>query len=246
MQTNFACLFCLKIIIFLVKGGRKMAIQFARLEMVKRSAGKNACQKAAYNGRLKIKCETLGKTYNYSNRSGSAFHKIFLPFNADKKFENAALLWNEVEKNETRINSQVAREMVLALPDNPEVSVEHKIAMAKEFLSQHFVDNGVAIQLDIHFPNGKEEKNWHAHALITTRRFDEKGKELGSKARDLDARVCKGRVVNANSWGDLWRDFQNEYFRKHNIDLEVDETGIIPQRHLGPVRFREESSFGFY
>ncbi|MFP3034503.1 MAG: conjugal transfer protein TraA, partial [Candidatus Tisiphia sp.] len=45
-----------------------MAIQFARIEIVGRSEGKNACLKAAYNARLIIKDERTNVTYNFSKK----------------------------------------------------------------------------------------------------------------------------------------------------------------------------------
>ncbi len=215
-----------------------MPIQFARMEMVKRSAGKNACYKAAYNGGLKITCEKTNKTYFFGKKQDSAFHKIFLPSHVDKKFEKAEILWNEAENRENRINSQVAKEVVLALPDQSEITLQDKIAMACDFAVRYFVNEGLAAQVDIHSPNKNDDHNWHAHILITTRRFDETGRKLNKKARDLDAKVCKGHVVEGKRWGELWKDFQHEYFRKNGIELTVDPTGIVAQKHMGPVRLR--------
>lgn len=216
-----------------------MAIQFARLEKVKRSAGKNACQKSAYNGNLKLKDFQTEKKYDYTMRGSCCFHEILLPSGVDKKFIKAEILWNAVEVKETRVNSQLANEVVLALPDDPEITLDHKISLSKSFAQRNFVDKGLAAQINIHMPSNKnKESNWHAHLLIPTRRFDETGKSLDKKARDLDATVCKGRVVAGTDWGELWRTFQNDYFNEIGLDLRVDPTGIVPQKHLGPVRMR--------
>ena len=42
-------------------------------------------------------------------------------------------------------------------------------------------------------------------------------------------------------WGETWRDCQNTYFKEKGYTLTVDDNGIFPQEHLGPVRMR---SFG--
>ena len=218
-----------------------MPIQFARLEMVKRSAGKNACQKSAYIGGYKIHCQRDGKTYNYINKKDCAFSKILLPKNVNKQFSDPEKLWNEAENKETRINSQVAKEVLLALPDQHEISLEHKIQMACDFANKYFVEEGLAAQVSLHSPGEKKDNNWHAHILLTTRRFNEEGLKLDKKARDTDARVCKGRVVDGRSWGELWRNFQNEYFEELGLEVRVDPTGIVAQKHLGPVRFRAQA-----
>jgi hypothetical protein len=215
-----------------------VAIAFARLQYVKRSAEQNACHKAAYNGRTIVTNERTGESYNYANKGDSAHHEILLPEGANARFKDARVLWSEVEKRETRINSQVAKEMVLALPDDACVSLEHKIAMVREFLKIHFVDKGLAVQFDVHEPHETADHNWHAHVLTTTRRFTSDGTQLGYKARDLDGDVRGGVLVEAQRWGELWRDFQNDYFKRHGMDIQVDENGIIPQTHLGPVRLR--------
>ncbi|MDP3936209.1 MAG: AAA family ATPase [Alphaproteobacteria bacterium] len=215
-----------------------MAIAFARLQYVKRSAGQNACHKAAYNGRTTITNERTGESYNYANKGDSTHHEILLPEGVNARFSNARILWSEVEKRETRVNSQVAKEMVLALPDDACVTFPKKLEMARQFITLHFVDKGLAVQLDIHEPHEEDDHNWHAHVLMTTRRFTKGGDQLGEKARDLDGDVRGGVLMEAQRWGELWRDFQNQYFKDNGIDLRVDENGIMAQTHLGPVRLR--------
>jgi len=215
-----------------------MAIAFARLQYVKRSAGQNACHKAAYNGRTAVTNERTGESYNYANKGDSAHHEILLPHGAHNRFKDPQTLWSYVEQREKRIDSQVAKEMVFALPDDACVSFSHKLEMVRQFITLHFVDKGLAVQLDIHEPHEDEDHNWHAHVLMTTRRFTKGGDHLGDKARDLDGEVRGGALVEAHRWGELWKAFQNQYFSDHGIDLRVDENGIVAQVHLGPVRLR--------
>ncbi len=214
-----------------------MAIAFARLEVVSRSKGSNACLKAAYNERAKISCERTGQTFFFGHRDGNVHHEVLLPQGADPKFNQAKILWNAVEKAEKRSDSQVAYDMVIALPDDKQITLEDKIALARRFLGENFVSKGLAVQLDIHSPH-ENERNWHAHALITTRRFTKDGQDLGEKARDLNPTFYKGQVMEGDIWGEKWREVQNTYFQEKGYDLAVDENGIIPQEHLGPIRMR--------
>lgn len=269
-----------------------MAIGFARVEFVKRSNGKSACAKSAYNSRSQIEfdgnCVIASKTYNWSFKDKPVFHEILLPVGIDEKFKSPQLLWNTAEEAEKRINSQVAIELVLALPDDKVITKEEKIRLAVSFVKEHFIDRGLAAQLDIHRPetiieitrdnselglkagmkvdlidekegrlflktsDGQEisfnteeftgfiekEHNWHAHVLITTRRFDASGKELGDKARDLMPRIQYGKVISGKDWGKAWTSHQNAFFKEKGIALRVDHDGIVPQEHLGPVRMR--------
>ena len=236
-----------------------MAIGFARLEFIKRSSGNNAIAKASYNSRERLYFEgnlvLSPRQYDFSDRESCAYHEIILPENVDDNFQNMEVLWNHAEKIEGRRNSQVAAELLLALPDDLSISNEDRIEMTRNFVEKYFVSERIGVQVDIHKPEkhisiGEDrqsievkEHNHHAHILLTTRRFREDGKGLGEKARDLLGQVMKGRVVSANRWGDLWTDFQNDYFREKGLSLRVDDKGLISQKHLGPVRMRSKNSF---
>lgn len=217
-----------------------MAIQFARCEYVSRSTGGNACRKAAYNERTAITCERTGETFSFEHKEDGAHHEILLPEGAPAKFMDSAVLWNEAERCERRKDSQVAKEFVIALPDDGQVTLEDRIELTRRFASGNFVDKGVAVQIDIHEPDA-EEKNWHAHLLVTTRRFSEDGETFSTKkANDLDPviRGARHTVLEADLWGELWRDVQNTYFEEKGYDIRVDPIAILAQEHLGPVRMR--------
>lgn len=214
-----------------------MAIAFARLQYVSRSSGGNACLKSAYNERARITCERSGRTFFFKHRDGNVCHQVLLPEGADARFSKSSVLWNAAEFAEKRQNSQIAKDMVLALPDDPQVTLDDKIEMTQRFAETNFVSKGLAVQMDIHAPHDGE-KNWHAHLLIATRRFTEDGQALGEKARDLDAAVRFGKVIEGEAWGETWRGCQNAYFLEKGYDLVVDPTAVIGQEHLGPVRMR--------
>jgi Ti-type conjugative transfer relaxase TraA len=214
-----------------------MAIQFARCQFVSRSSGGNACRKAAYNQRESIPCDRTGELFSFKSRGGNIHHEILLPAGVNEKFKNSTILWNTVEHAERRKNSQVAKEFVLALPDNREVTGEDRLELTRRFAQESFIDRGVAVQLDIHAPH-EREKNWHAHLLVTTRRFSDDGESLSLKARDLNPLMRGGLVIEGELWGETWRDIQNTYFEEKGYDIRVDPIGIIPGEHLGPVRMR--------
>jgi Ti-type conjugative transfer relaxase TraA len=214
-----------------------VAIQFARCQYVSRSSGGNACRKASYNQREEIRCERTGELFSFKERGGNVHHEILLPQGADEKFKNSSVLWNEAERCEKRKDSQVAKEFVIALPDDEGVTLEDRIELTQRF-GQIFANRGVAVQLDVHCPH-ENEKNWHAHFLVATRRFSEDGLTLHEKkATDLDPVIRSRMVVEADLWGEIWRDLQNTYFEEKGYDIRVDPIGIVPQEHLGPVRMR--------
>ena len=133
-----------------------MPIAFARCEFVKRSNGQNACAKSAYASKLRMRfegnCIDKPQHYNWSHEGEVEHHTILLPEGVDARYKNPEILWNLVEKTERQKNSQVAMELVLALPDDACISKEDRIEMAEKFVQQHMVDKGLAVQIDIHPP----------------------------------------------------------------------------------------------
>ena len=222
-----------------------VAIAFARARYISRKTGGNAVRSGAYNGRDKIVAERTGEVFYFAHRDAPDHHEVLLPEGAPEAFRDAGTLWNAAEAAERRGDAQVARELVLALPANPEIGHDDRIELARSFAEAHFVSKGLAAQLDVHSPHGadseSERANYHAHLLVTTRRVDETGLSA-KKARDLDPVVRQGKgravVTEAEAWGALWRDHQNRYFAEHGLDIRVDATSAVPQEHIGPIRMR--------
>jgi len=170
-----------------------MAIQFARIEIVGRSTGGNACCKGAYNARTKINDQKTNITYNFSNRGDNVYHDILLPNGVDQKFKNISELMNAVEHIEKKDNSQLLKDAIIALPDDKELDLQDRINITLRVIDKMaWVKNGLGVQVDIHQPHDGE-KNWHAHLLITTRRFTADGQCLGKKARDLNPEFKTGK-----------------------------------------------------
>ena len=164
-----------------------MAIGFVRIERVKRSKGKNACCKSAYNARTKILDQKTGEIFNFTKLGGNTYHEVLLPSHVDSKFKNLSELTNAIEHIERKNNSQLLKEYVLALPDDKNISHEIKIEMIHEFVRRmNWIEDGLGVQIDVHAPHDGEN-NWHAHILTTTRRFTEDGKRLGEKSKRFRA-----------------------------------------------------------
>jgi hypothetical protein len=221
-----------------------MAIEFARMQIVSRSAGGNACCKASYNARIKLKDERTNVTYNFTSRGDNVYHTVLLPEGVDKKFKDRAILMNEVERTEKRKNSQLLKDIVIALPDDKELDLQDRINITHEIIDKMgWVKEGLGVQVNIHKPHDGE-KNWHAHLLVTTRRFTPDGMALGEKARDLNPefrsnKQSRGFIIPEETMlHDHVRDVINRYFEKLGLENRVDLINAIPQEHIGPVRMR--------
>jgi hypothetical protein len=230
-----------------------MAIAFARARYLSRSSGGNAVRSAAYNARESLHAERTGELFHFRHRGAPEHHEVLLPEGVDPRLGEAGALWNAAEAAERRKDAQVARELVLALPADRELTTEDRVELARSFAREHFVAKGLAVQLDVHAPHDEagegaegERSNWHAHLLVTTRRVEGEG-FAAKKARDLDPEVRRaagGRAVVADgeAWGALWREHQDRYFREHGIAVRVDATAAHPGEHIGPVRMRRAGS----
>ncbi len=236
-----------------------MAIAFARARYLSRAAGGNAVRSAAYNAREAIQAERTGELFHFRHRDAPEHHEVLLPEGADARFADCAVLWNTAEAVERRKDSQVAREIVLALPADRELTTADRIELARTFAEQHFLAKGLAVQLDVHAPHkergegegawaegtGGDHTNWHAHLLITTRRLEGEG-FAAKKARDLDPEVrragTRAVVADGEAWGETWRAHQDRYFQEHGIGVRVDATAAHPGEHIGPVRMRKVDS----
>ena len=221
-----------------------MAIQFARIEIVGRGSGGNACCKGAYNARTIIKDQKTNITYNFSNRGDNVYHEILLPEGVDQRFRNISELMNAVEHIERKDNSQLLKDAVIALPDDKELDLQDRINITHRIIDKmQWVKNGLAVQVDIHEPHDGE-KNWHAHLLVTTRRFTEDGKRLyHRKARDLNPEFKTGKYGNfiipeETLLQHNTRDVINDYFKELGLENRVDLISETPQEHIGPVRMR--------
>ncbi len=71
---------------------------------------------AAYRSGSYLKDERTGTMHRYEKRRGVKSAFILAPHGVPEKFLTRAFLWNAAEASETRKNSRVAREVILALP----------------------------------------------------------------------------------------------------------------------------------
>ncbi len=217
-----------------------MAIEYVRVSFIGRSKGKNACEVAAYNANCKIKDLRTNHSFNYSRHSTNIYHQVLLPEHVDLKFKDIALLMNEVELREKRKDSCLLKEYLLALPDNYEISLKHKIILIRRFIEKlELIQNNVAVVIDIHQPDG-DGHNWYGKLLVTARRFSSCGKYLLEKALDLERpiRKNKGKAFIPSDVrfilpSKLWRIVQSDYFKELGLALRVDKLTAIPQEHIG-------------
>ncbi|WP_371220037.1 AAA family ATPase [Orientia tsutsugamushi] len=220
-----------------------MAIQFTRIEFLTRSKGGDSCRKAAYNARTIVENEKTGIKYNFSRKKDNVYHTVLIPDYVNQKFKNIQTLMNEVERTAKDPNSQLLKDIVIALPDEKELNLEHRIELTHRIVdAMEWVQNGLGVQIDIHKPQ-IGDKNWHAHILLTMRRFRKDGTGLGDRAVDLNPKIItvngkKVVIKDSKMIHEIAKEETNAYFAELGLPYRVDETSEVPGKHIGPRRIR--------
>lgn len=212
-----------------------MAIFHRSVKTVSRSAGRSAVAAVAYRTAERLVDQRTGELHDYRRKRGVEFTELFLPKGAPEWAHIRGALWNAAEQAETRKNSTVAREFEIALP--AELSAQQRERLARD-LAREIVDrHRCAVDLAIHAP-GKagDNRNYHAHILLTTRRLGPQG--FTEKTRELDDR--KSREVDR--WRERFAQLQNERLQEYGHETRVDHRSLeaqgierLPTRHLGPT-----------
>ena len=214
-----------------------MAIYHLSVKTISRSAGRSATAAAAYRAGVEITDERTGEIHDYRRKGGVESAAVILPDNAPEWARDRSQLWNAAEQAETRKNSTVAREFEIALP--AELSPAERERLAHDFTRELVERHGMAADVAIHAP-GKEgdNRNHHAHILLTTRRLTPDG--LGEKTRELDSAKTGAAIVK--EWRERFAQLQNERLREAGHTAQVDhrshaERGAQaePTQHLGPT-----------
>lgn len=214
-----------------------MAIYHLSVKTVSRSAGRSATAAAAYRAGVEITDERTGEIHDYTRKGGVESAELVLPACAPEWAADRAALWNAAEQAETRKNSTVAREFEIALPEELSPAERQRLArdLAREIVERH----GCAADVAIHAP-GKEgdNRNHHAHILLSTRRLGPEG--FTEKTRELDDQKTGPQIVT--QWRERFASLQNERLREAGIEARVDHRTLEaqgidrePTRHLGPA-----------
>ncbi|HEL0021447.1 TPA: MobA/MobL family protein [Streptococcus equi subsp. zooepidemicus] len=232
-----------------------MAIYHLSIKIISRGKNKSAVAASAYRSGEKIKNEYDGIVHDFTRKGGIAHTEILLPQNAPQEFLDRGTLWNSVEKIEKSKNSQLAREIEIALPK--ELSREKQINLVREYVKENFVKVGMCADIALH---DKNDGNPHAHILLTMRPLNE-DTTWGAKSKKeyiLDENGEKVKLKNGNyktrkisttdwneqdkaeQWRKAWADITNKYLEENSIQEKVDHRsyqrqGIeqIPTIHLG-------------
>lgn len=220
-----------------------MAIYSLSTSSIKRGNGRSAVAAAAYRAGSEIVNERTGMIHDYTRKSGVEHVEIFTRKGIPAP--DMSGLWNAAEAAEKRKDGRTAREVLVALP--AELDADQRLALARE-LTADLVDRyGVAAQLAVHAPDrGGDQRNHHAHVLLTTRTYGHDG--LGKKGQlEWSGTQCRkaGVIKPADELKMLrerWADMQNRALKRAAVVARVDHRSLadqsvdrVPQIHIGPM-----------
>jgi len=210
-----------------------MAIYHLNVSVISRAAGRSATAAAAYRLGARIEDQRTRLTHDYRRRTGVIASGI-----VGWPTDSHATLWNAAEAAESRCNSCTAREVMIALP--AELSTEDQARLVRGFAA-HLRDRyGIAATWSIHAaPKGGDERNRHAHILITTRKVDASG-TFGEKTRTLDDRKHGPEEIKKLRLE--WEQRVNSALQKAGINARVSSRkhDHEPLEHLGPIATAKE------
>lgn len=197
-----------------------MAIYHFSVKDIGRGKGRSAVACSAYRSGEKLNCERYGLEQDYTKKKGVEFKKIYAPENAKKELLDRQSLWNEVERVEKRVNSNLAREFEIAFPH--ELNAEQRQEMLDE-LCQKIVDrHNVVVDAVIHAPHtkgGTDERNYHAHIMFTGRQLDRK---TGDFAKNRNRDFNKGKSSETvTQWRKDFADIVNRQLERIGCDERV-------------------------
>jgi Ti-type conjugative transfer relaxase TraA len=228
-----------------------MAVCHFALQAISRGKGRSAIAAAAYRSGTALTNEATGKRHDYSRRVSSGEidpgeTDILVPEGVAATWAlDRSALWNAAEQAERRKDSRVATEILLALP--AELDRAQRRALTIEYAQMLADRYGVAVDYAIHPPSkAGDQRNHHAHLLMTTRRMSAQG--LGERSaleHNEDKRKTLGllrRAAEIRNLREEWAQLANRALERAGQEARLDPRSyrdrgieIVPQPKKGPA-----------
>lgn len=222
-----------------------MAIYHLSVKIIGRNSGRSSVAAACYRSGDTITNQYDGLTHDYSKKNWIEHTEIMLPSNAPDSFKDRSILWNSVEMAEKSSNSQLAREVEIALPR--EINLEQQTALIRAYIEQNFTSQGMCADVAIHNPPVTDSKhrpldsdgnpthdtdkmtfnNPHAHIMLTMRLLNEQGewqskyqKSYLCRKDNVEKSIPVSEIKQAESEG--WKKQYRYYIGKKKVWLTAE------------------------
>jgi Ti-type conjugative transfer relaxase TraA len=216
-----------------------VAIYHFSAKVISRANGSSAVASAAYRSACELHDERLGRSQNFSNKTGVVHSEIMAPEGSPERWQDREALWNEVEAGEVRKDAQLAREIEFSIPR--EMNQAQGVELARDFVQQEFVDRGMVADLNVHWDIGPDgQAKPHAHVMLSMREVKPDGEgAFGKKVREWNSTDL------LTYWRERWAEHVNERLAELDIDARIDHRtleaqgiDLEPQHKIGPAGAR--------
>lgn len=178
--------------------------------------GRSIIAAAAYRAGTKLRDAIADKVYDYTRRmKGVVETAVLTPACAPEWAHDSGRLWNHVEAGEKRMDAQLAREFILAVP--PELDAKAQFQTAVDWAKKELVTLGMVAELSLH--HSKSGKNPHVHILTTLRKMEPEGFSA-KKSREWNE---VGLLVK---WRESWAEEVNAALEQAGRTERVDHRSL--------------------
>ena len=105
-----------------------MAIYHLSAQIISRKSGRSSTAAAAYRAGVEITDQRTGEVHDYTRKRGIESADIVMPSGSTWS-PTRVELWNTVEAKNKRADAQVAREFLVALPDELDAGQRRRLAV---------------------------------------------------------------------------------------------------------------------
>ena len=209
-----------------------MATYHNNVRIITRGKGNSVASSIAYIQGEQIYDKYLGEWHDNSLRTDVLYKEIFLPPSVPLDYQSPQRLVDALNDSERRIDSQMARSIILALPN--EMDITRQIKLVREFIDQHFIANNMCAVFAIH--SGRKESkssytttdirtdNPHVHIIAPIRQIGANG----FYRTKLETRQFNTKKY-LYSMRESWADIQNQEYKRMGLPFSVSHESLYVQ-----------------
>lgn len=203
-----------------------MASYHLSATIIGRSDGRSAVAAAAYRSGSVLTDPETGQVHDYTRKGGVFGAFIVAPEGAPNWATDRAALWPAVHAKESRKNSQLARELTLALPN--ELPAAEAEALIRKWVTDECVSRGMIADVALHNPTPGPGRSWnqHAHIMLTMRQLDDATADGWAKGKARDWNTPE----TLEAWRASWAEAQNAALEQAGATARVDHRSLEDQR----------------
>ena len=181
--------------------------------------------------------QRTGERSDYTRAEGLIYSGIYAPKGSPEWANDREQLWNHAEAAEKRKDATTARNYIIALPH--ELTNEQRRWTVEDFIKENFTRKGYAADLNIHAPDKDgDQRNYHAHILVTDRQLTPDGFAPTKKERHGMGNNKATLLLEKESWARI----ANRHLERHGFEGNLDHRSLEaqgidrePTKHLGPL-----------